>query len=1239
MADDYFERNPGRALTPKKSRQDVARTPSVQVRLAGISDAIPGPLRAVSRHSLRVCAIFAAVLLVLTVGAYIRLLGGPISFGFLVPTIQAQLNEQLRGYRFHVGDAILRLSSGWGLEFRLANVSVVDESGQELAKAPFAAVDVSEASLLTLSPAATGINLLGPKVLVFSAPGKGLTLTASLDQASEPADTEAVPQPWQAGEINARIPPSSRPTVKERPEAARARELARRLPPSSPAGQQFNIAPLLARLFTALENRGGASSALRRVGMRNATIYFANGGGVSAWRVADFHIDLEERSSQSDLKGELTLQQADAPWRISFRAVNRPQEKLYSLTASVQDVVPRTIWRSLPSVEALKLLDLPVSGVAHFDLSHEGVLVGGDTTIEFGSGQLFAPFDDKHPASIDSGILRVAYDKKTDAVTVSPFELRWDESILTIAGSIVHRIDPRTNDSAWVVDLSGKGSKLGALQFGVAAARLDTLRLTGTYKEASDSITLNEFRVRSGDAQIALAGEASNVTSGGAIRANGTVSPMPLSFLKAVWPAFVANGARDWIGSNIPSGRISGGSFSANLSGAVLASLRDGGDVPDSAVSMRLDLSGMQVYHIKGLPPIETKETTARVIGRRFVFDIPGDARIEVPSGRAIAFSDAQFLVDDLRPHFPSAEIRFKAQGEATGAMELLDQPPLGYVKAVGFKPDIINGQVVTTFKITLPLLKELHFKQLGLSGKTRVSDLKSNGLPGGLVVNGGTINFDVSETAIGANGEVKVNNVPVSLAWQRIFDAPPERQPTLRAAAILNEKARDELGLNVNHIIKGDLPIALAVAMQRDGPPKLFMEANLTNSDLYLTAIGWRKPPGHKAVVTFDIAQRHDNFIVLDNFAMIGDGINISGRLLFNERRRIAGFNFPEFSTNALTKLSITGELTPQNILKVQAKGPSFDGRQFFRSLLSAGKISDNQPAPLKDEPGLDLNVEMDTVFGYYDTTVKSVVVDAKRRSGKLTALEISGSLNGEAPVGVHVEQKGDARHLISEATDAGSAFRLVGFYPAVHGGRMTLRVNLDGSGSAEKIGMLDVSKFVIVADSVVGKVVSRAEQEGARVKPASRNVGQAAASGEPLQFEHMWARFSVGSGQFYLSDAAINGPLIGATLRGRIDFAHDTIGLSGTYVPLFGLNAVLGVVPLLGDLLTGRQGEGMFGITFAVQGRTSNPDVLVNPASIVAPGFLRQIFEFDNSTAPPPAQQSAPATQARSQPRSRDY
>ncbi|HXW21764.1 MAG TPA: hypothetical protein VEK14_02550, partial [Rhodomicrobium sp.] len=857
--------------------------------------------------------------------------------------------------------------------------------------------------------------------------------------------------------------------------------MARQALSTEPSTLPFDPTPFLFRLFASVEQRGGAA-ALERFGLKDATIYFASDKGVSTWKVADFHIDVEDQSGARALRGEVTLQRDDGLWRASFSAINHARDKVYALTASVHDIVPRAIWRSLAAIEPLKLTDMPLSGEAHFDVSHDGKLLDATAEIKLGRGSLFAPFNDKHPVTIDGGVLKALYNRASDAIQIKPFELRWEDSLLTISGSISRKTDPAANQPVWTADLDGSGTRLAEPAFAVKPIAIDGFKIAGSYNEAKDSIVLDDFHLQAGTARMAFSVEASAVSSNGPIVVKGTASAMPLPLLKAAWPAFMFTRTREWVGLNVPTAQIKSGSLSVNLSAADVAQLSKGGDIPDTAVSIELGISGAQIYHIKGLPPIVTKDSVMRMNARRFVYDIPGDARIDVPSGRSISFSDGEFLVENFRPDFPDAEVHFKSASDVTGVLELLDQPPLHYVKAVGFKPTLINGQAQTAFQVKFPTVPDLQFKQIAISGKCRVFDLKSNGLPAGLAVNGGALNFDVSDNAISAAGEVKVNGVPISLAWQRFFDAPPEKQPTLRLAAILNEKSREELGLNVNHIVKGDLPVALAIAMQKDAPQKLFMEANLTNTDLFLTAIGWRKPPGQKASVNFDLSQRQDRSLLLDNFALTGDDLNIRGHMLLNDRHRIAGFAFPEFSTNALTRLSMSGELTAQNVLKVQAKGDAYDGRPFFRSLLNAGKIADAEPAPLKDEPGLDLNAEIDNVTGYYDTSVKSVIIDAKRRGGKLTYLEVAGRLNGEAPVAVHVDQRAhDARMLVSDATDAGSAFRLVGFYPALRGGAMNLRINLDGGGGAEKTGVLDVRRFTVTGDEVVGKVISQAEKEGA--------------------------------------------------------------------------------------------------------------------------------------------------------------
>ena len=103
------------------------------------------------------------------------------------------------------------------------------------------------------------------------------------------------------------------------------------------------------------------------------------------------------------------------------------------------------------------------------------------------------------------------------------------------------------------------------------------------------------------------------------------------------------------------------------------------------------------------------------------------------------------------------------------------------------------------------------------------------------------------------------------------------------------------------------------------------------------------------------------------------------------------------------------------------------------------------------------------------------------------------------------------------------------------------------------------------------------------------------------------------------------MNGPALGATLRGTVDFKSQTVDLGGTYVPLYGLNSALGAVPILGKLLVGRQGEGVVGITFAIKGKLDDPTVLVNPMSVMAPGIFRQIFDFTGAVPDPAAATAA--------------
>jgi hypothetical protein len=436
---------------------------------------------------------------------------------------------------------------------------------------------------------------------------------------------------------------------------------------------------------------------------------------------------------------------------------------------------------------------------------------------------------------------------------------------------------------------------------------------------------------------------------------------------------------------------------------------------------------------------------------------------------------------------------------------------------------------------------------------------------------------------------------------------------------ANLDEASREKLGIKVNHLVHGQTPVTMTIADL--GKRAMSMQADLTDARLLFGSIGWTKPAGRTASIQFDVVLKEDGSTDLDNLAILGDDIAIHGGIALDPEQHLKEFYFSDFSVNRQTHMEINAIVRDDKVLEIKAEGPSYDGKQFFQSLFSAGQLAEDVSTEPADPFGVDLTAQVDTVAGFYDTTAKDVHVTLKKRNGRLVALEATGQLNGKTPAAVKIAEGDGARWIKAEARDAGAAFRLVGFYPSVEGGEASLEVNLDAGSPGAKSGTLWARDFTVLGDSVVNDVLTDPSSTAVLGERRQQTTQQR------IAFKQLRAPFSVGGGQFKLKDAYMNGPLLGATMRGTVDFKAKTVELGGTYVPLYGLNSALGAIPILGKVLIGRQGEGVVGITFAVKGSLDDPTVLVNPISVMTPGIFRQIFDFTGSVPdqpPPPSSAS---------------
>ncbi len=113
-------------------------------------------------------------------------------------------------------------------------------------------------------------------------------------------------------------------------------------------------------------------------------------------------------------------------------------------------------------------------------------------------------------------------------------------------------------------------------------------------------------------------------------------------------------------------------------------------------------------------------------------------------------------------------------------------------------------------------------------------------------------------------------------------------------------------------------------------------------------------------------------------------------------------------------------------------------------------------------------------------------------------------------------------------------------------------------------------------------------------------------------LDFVSFDGKFAYRDKVLFVDQSRTFGSSIGITVEGTLDLEEDLADLSGTVVPAYTVNRVLGQIPILGPILTGGENEGIFAATYAVTGPLEDPAIAVNPLSALAPGFLRNLFSL---------------------------
>jgi hypothetical protein len=1109
---------------------------------------------------------------------YLRLLQGPISVGFIVAPVERGLSSELPEFSVKIEGAIVQLSERNTLEFRLRNIRVADADGDVVAMAPLAGVSVSYRALLTGRIAPARIELIQPRVLVSRTADGRLSLSFT--------------QPTESGGAPAASGTNNAMTGGDAGAASPSRGL--------------DLAKAIADASARARRRQDAASFLETVGFKDASVIYDAHGARSVWQVPEFDVRVEHKQKRSVVSGMGMVASATGPWTFSLRAEESEKSQTVRIDATVQDLVPRGLSQGPLHFAMLEGMDIPISGEGGLELARDGTVLHGHFAINLEPGKLQLPGLERSVFALGAGRLDVRYSGDKQRFDLGPATLSWGKSQAVIAGSIVHGSALEKPLPGWQFDLRTLNGVLAAEEGNVPPVAINRWSARGRVGPDPGRLLLEEFQLDAGGAQIGMTGNITNAAGRIDALLEGHIGAMPVASMKAIWPSAIAPRSREWVGRNLLAGSLKGGTF--RIATQRDANTQQSGSPDERVMSLTLEGADLEFVTKEGLPHIEAPRALLRVDGNDAELTIP-DASVAAGQGR-IALKSGRLFVSAIDSERPLAEISARAQAPLGAVLDLLDREPHALVRASGLALGGLDGKVEGQMRLSLPLGDTISTADMKVEGKARLTDGRAKAVFGPHDINGATITFDVTENAMDVRGDMLLGGVSVKLGWQVLTGVPAAQQPPLKISATLDNSDRAQLKLDLNHMVHGEVPVEINV--QRNGPDdtKIHFIADLTSAELTLNDISWQKPSGRPAGLEFDVVKGQAYKTELRNFRLIGDNIAIDGWVGLGPDHHPMEYHFPHFSINVVTNVDVQGTMRPGRVWDVKARGKTYDAKELFHSLISFGQLSDRQ-AQARDRPGLDLVAEIDNVLGASDTTIRGVKLKMQKRAEQLTMLDMRGTLeSGKALVARLRPDVGRSRLLTAEAADAGQALKLIGFYSNMVGGTADLEINLDAKGAAERTGVLAIRDFRVLGDPIVSEVLTSPDEGRPAIEGGRK--GNRRVVREQFDFERLRAPFSMGNGQLVLENAHVTGPMVGATVRGKVDYRTQRLQLGGTYVPLSGFNRSFAPIPILGPLLTGPRGEGVLGITFAIEGPMSEPQVIVNPLSLVMPGIFREIFQM---------------------------
>ena len=992
--------------------------------------------------------------------------------------------------------------------------------------------------------------------------------------------------------------------------------------------QQAGDDDIIGRLSDVIDTRSSSSSSLESFAVRDAKLaIYDEISGLTATSPraqvtirsrgqaigALFDAEVMLAGSRSHVTADLTLPPARGPIQGK---------------ASFTNLDLRGLGRSAKMFEGVKNIPLLTNASTTFTIAPGGALAAADFDIT-ARGEI--PFEVMTSKALHIEALRLVghYDGKARHLKLSKADLNAREAKAVLAGS---------GDFFMHAD-----GTLDRVHTDLSASAI-ALNMPGVFKEkvAYRSVTLaadyltgpRQFQVT----KFAIAAQGFALDGSGTITLNDQGAPglvaqariptLPMRTLLQYWPLPVAPGARDWIDENIFAGTIGPLEAETNFAPGVL----DQDILPEESLKMTFAMQDLEGSYIKGLTHATGVMGDAILTGDTF--------KASFSTGRigTLTASKGAALIPTLHQTGTVGLFEVHIDGAMTDVMTLIDMQPLNYPTKFGIDPKQTGGTASADLSFKVPMLADLPVDDVGIAVKANVEDFAVT-LGARTRITNGSVRFDIDNAHLRQVGVVNLADARLNVDWTEDFRTQDPITTRLAVKGNMTEGGRAALNINLLRYFRGNVPINADITGTRGSLVRADVAVDFTPATLSVPIVNLEKSAGQSASGRIVANFAPGNVLSDETIRITGPVLNATGTANFNRDGELTVLNFPSVRMGPLNDLSFQLTRTANGNDYV-LRGHSLDGSKVGRN--GTNEVPGGAAAAQDDTPEgrFHIDAKLARLAMRDGVAIMPFNLDLAGTGNRPSALTLSGNMamtdRVVSPIAANLETLATGRKVTLTSGDAGMLARGLFGFESMRGGQLSATVNLPGQASdlvnpgnpnPDFTGVLTVKDFTMVNQSLLARLFSAGSLTG---------FGDLM-GGDGMTLDELNMPFSSRNNVISVNGARVRGPAIGASADGYIDRPKGMLALKGSLVPAYGVNSLISNVPLLGDILASKKGEGIFGVTYSMTGNAEQPTIATNPLSILTPGILRRIFEGHIPTAanaPSNAQAAAPPPEQKTPP-----